>query len=148
MINEEKLIKNVAVELKNLDKAIIKLQESYQDCKVIDVYDDDVVADALSIRFARASDIYTQKILSTLVALLHETTQGFIDKINICEKFYIINNAQELLAIRDLRNSVNHEYAGDMIIKIFDDTMEYTPKLMANIEQTKTYINKQYEVLK
>jgi hypothetical protein len=46
----------VVVELKNLDKAVIKLQESYQHCKVIGVYDD-VVADALSIRFARASDI-------------------------------------------------------------------------------------------
>ncbi|CAC9572052.1 hypothetical protein [uncultured Gammaproteobacteria bacterium] len=140
MINEKKLIANVVVELKNLDKAVIKLQESYQHCKVIGVYDDDVVADALSIRFARASDIYIQKILSTLVALLHETTQGFIDKINICDKFYIINNGQELLAIRDLRNSVNHEYAGNMISKIFNDILEYTPKLLANIEQTKVYI--------
>jgi hypothetical protein len=75
-----------------------------------------------------------------LVALLHETTQGFIDKINICDKFYIINNGQELLAIRDLRNSVNHEYAGNMISKIFNDILEYTPKLLANIEQTKVYI--------
>jgi hypothetical protein len=145
MINEKKLIANIHTELKNLDKAIIKLQESYQDCKIIGVYNDDVVADALIIRFARASDMFTQKILTSLVILSLEIFDGFIDKINICEKLNIIISAQELIKIRQLKNKINHEYVGEMIAEIFNDTLEYAPKLIDNINQTKTYIKNTFE---
>ncbi|SMM98945.1 hypothetical protein SPONN_82 [uncultured Candidatus Thioglobus sp.] len=145
MTNEAKLIKNVKTELKNLDKAVVKLQESYQHCKAIGVYDDDVVADALSIRFARASDIFTQKILTSVVILSLEDFDGFIDKVNICEKLNAIISAEDVFGIRRIRNKVNHEYAGQEIIKIFNDTLKYTPKLLANIEQTNSYINQNYK---
>ncbi len=144
MINEEKLVKSLNTELNSLDKSIAVLQESYKECVNITYpfsAKESVSVDALTIRLARSSDIYTQKILTAIIMLTKEKADGFIDKINLCEKLYIIDNADDMKVIRDLRNSVTHDYEGDTINKIFLNTLKYTPKLLANIAATKQYIN-------
>lgn len=65
--------------------------------------------DALSSKFSRLSDIYTQKILKTILFLLREDAPTFLDRVNLCEKLGIIPSADEMIAIRDLRNTIAHE---------------------------------------
>lgn len=146
MISKERLIENIKVELQNLETAVAGLQKSMQKCIPLSTQSDwsfsqSESADSLMVKFSRISDIFTQKILTSIVILSLENFDGFIDKINICEKLGVIISAQDMVDIRQLRNKVNHEYESEMITKIFNDILEYTPKLLANIEQTKSYIN-------
>ncbi len=143
MINEEKLKINLQQELSNLDKAVNRLLESYDECKNFKEpfnSQQDKLVDALTIRLARASDIYTQKILTNIVLILRENSDGFIDKVNICEKLGFVTNADDLIKLRDLRNNVAHDYEGNFITNIFNSTILYTPKLLASIDKTKQYI--------
>jgi hypothetical protein len=145
MINKEKLKQHLKVELQNLTKSADILYKSYDSCKNI-VYPfnflENEKVDALTIRLARSSDIYTQKILTSVLLLQKEQVDGFLDKVNICEKLGIIESATDLGHIRDLRNSVTHDYEGDVVNRIFLDTMKYTPILLSNIDTTKQYLKK------
>ena len=66
--------------------------------------------DSLTSRFARVSDIYTQKIIRGTWALMHEPFVPFIDSMNIAEKTGIVLSSDAILQIRDLRNKIAHEY--------------------------------------
>jgi len=57
--------------------------------------------DSLTSKFSRTSDIFTQKVLRGVWALLHEPYEPFIDFMNKAEKLNIIYSADELLNIRD-----------------------------------------------
>ena len=143
MINQEKLKSNLEQELTNLTKSKDILQRSFDSCADIIYpfnFNESEKIDALTVRLARCSDIYTQKILTAILILLKEKADGFLDKINLCEKFNIIESSQELAYIKDLRNSVTHDYDGEFINKIFIDTMQYTLILLKNIQQTKNYL--------
>ena len=74
--------------------------------------------DALSSKFAKFSDIYTQKVLKTLLFLLRENAPAFIDRINFCEKLEIISSAEKLTAIRDHRKTISHKYQNDNLLEI------------------------------
>jgi hypothetical protein len=147
MINKEKLILNIKADLFNLNEAITGLNKSFEKClDLIDkqekTFENYESIDSIIIKFARISDIYTQKILTSLMILSIEKPEGFIDKVNICEKLGIIESATDLGHIRDLRNSVTHDYEGDVVNRIFLDTMKYTPILLSNIDTTKQYLKK------
>lgn len=149
MMNQQKLTENIKVELENLNIAVAGLQQSMQKCTPLLTQDDwsfsqSESIDSLMVKFSRISDIFTQKILTSIVVLSLEDFDGFIDKINICEKLGVIISAQDVADIRQIRNKVSHEYANDAIVKIFHETLEYASKLLANIDQTKTYINQNY----
>ncbi|MDC9715594.1 MAG: hypothetical protein PSN36_07260, partial [Gammaproteobacteria bacterium] len=91
MISKERLIENIKVELQNLETAVAGLQKSMQKCIPLSTQSDwsfsqSESADSLMVKFSRISDIFTQKILTSIVILSLENFDGFIDKINICEK--------------------------------------------------------------
>ena len=147
MINREKLITNINNEFANLEIAIIGLQRSMEKCQPLLSknnwsFSESESIDSLIVKFARISDILTQKILTSIVILSLEDFDGFIDKVNICEKLKVIISAEDMKEIRELRNKVNHEYVSDMIAQIFHHVMQYTPILLNNITQTKQYIVK------
>jgi hypothetical protein len=96
--------------------------------------------DALSSKFARLSDIYTQKVLKTMLFLLRESAPTFIDRINLCEKLEIISSAEELTAIRDLRNTIAHEYLSDNLLEIYQETIRLSDSLLKSILQTEKMI--------
>jgi hypothetical protein len=149
MINQEKLRKYLIDELASLIKSEQILQKSHKSCESISLpfsFNESEKIDALTVRLARSSDIYTQKILSSILLLLKENTDGFIDKINLCEKMGIIDSADDMKYIRDLRNSVTHDYDGDFINKIFIDTMKYTLILLKNITTTKEYLQQKFDI--
>ena len=109
-----------------LEKASSSLIYSYDKCRVIgekDEYDleEQESFEALTSRFARASDILTQKVLKTLFILLQENIKTIIDAANFLEKLELIENADDLLNIREIRNQIAHEYVESDIINIFLD---------------------------
>jgi uncharacterized protein YutE (UPF0331/DUF86 family) len=147
MINKEKLILNIKTDLFNLNEAITGLNKSFEKClDLIDkqekTFENYESIDSIIIKFARISDIYTQKILTSLMILSIEKPEGFIDKVNICEKLGIIDSAEELSVIREIRNYTSHEYASSMVNTIFKSIMKHIPILLNNIKTTKQYLKK------
>jgi uncharacterized protein YutE (UPF0331/DUF86 family) len=130
-----------------LDKSVVALRYSYKKCSAIkeeSEYDleQQESFEALTSRFARTSDILTQKVFKTLFILLQENTKTFIDVANFLEKLEIIEKADDLLNIREIRNQIAHEYVESDIKALFHDVLRYVPLLKKIIDNVKNYFNK------
>jgi hypothetical protein len=90
--------------------------------------------DALTSKFARVSDIFTQKVLKSLVLLTREDAPTFVDRMNLCEKLGVISSAADLIEIRDLRNQIAHEYLSENLTEIYGDCLTLSEKLLAEIQ--------------
>lgn len=96
--------------------------------------------DSLTSKFSRTSDIFTQKLLRGVWALLHESYEPFIDFMNKAEKLNIIHSSDEMLNIRDLRNQIAHEYLPEAIGELMIEVIESYPSLKRNISKTQNYL--------
>lgn len=129
-----------------LDRALKMLKYSLDQCKKIGLKRDYSLEEldrfeSLTSRFARSSDIYTQKVMKGIIGLLREEANTFIDRANWFEKLEI-SSAEDLKLIRDLRNEISHEYRIDDISEIFESVVEYSHKLIEIIEKTKEFSEK------
>jgi len=97
--------------------------------------------DSLTSKFARTSDIFLQKIIRTIWALLHETTMPLIDVLNKAEKLGIIASSDQLIEIRDIRNQIAHEYLPEAIQELVPDVIELSKQLETNIQQSKRFMS-------
>ena len=86
--------------------------------------------------------------MKSIFILLREDVNTFIDRINLAEKLEMIDSAEELKAIRDLRNEIAHEYCVDDISEIFENVLKYSGVLLRTIEKVKKYIDKKQLTLK
>jgi len=144
--NKELLIKKeLKKTLKILDKAMDTFNYSYQSCKTMDIKDEYTYEEldkfeCLTSRFARLSDILTQKILKSILLLLREDVKSFLDRINRAEKLEIIVSADQLKAVRDLRNEIAHEYCIEDLSGLFANVVKYSGVLIGIIDKVKKYI--------
>ena len=76
---------------------------------------DDQVAilDMISTRFARLQDLIGSKIFSSILLILGEEVTNYRDNLNKLEKLRILNDASWWRRIRELRNSITHDYPED-----------------------------------
>jgi len=137
------------LELKNnlvlLDKALISFNKNFKRCKKVgfkDQYNDTELDsfDSLNAKFARISDIYTQKILKTILLVLQEEKFTLIDRANYAEKVGMVENAQDIVNIRNLRNTIAHDYCIVDISEITKDLLKYSEILIKIIDSTKKYV--------
>ncbi|MBU0878487.1 MAG: hypothetical protein KKD55_02605 [Candidatus Omnitrophica bacterium] len=150
MNNEELMKKELKEGFNRLGQAVEMLKYSLQRCQKIGIKIEYSLEEldrfeSLTSRFARTSDIYTQKIMKGITMLLREEANTFIDRANLFEKLEI-SNAEDLKLIRDLRNEISHEYKVDDITEIFEAVTKYSDKLMEIIERTKKFVEKLYRV--
>ena len=141
------LISQMEEYLALLDKSVVALRYSYKKCSAIkeeSAYDleQQESFEALTSRFARTSDILTQKVFKTLFILLQENTKTIIDVANFLEKLEIVENSDDLLNIREIRNQIAHEYVESDIKALFHDVLRYVPLLEKIIDNVKNYYNK------
>jgi uncharacterized protein with HEPN domain len=141
------LISQMEEYLALLDKSVIALLYSYKKCNAIkkeSEYDleQQESFEALTSRFARTSDILTQKVLKTLFILLQENTKTIIDAANFLEKLEIVEKADDLLNIREIRNQIAHEYVESDLRDLFLDVLRYVPELKKIINNVKAYHHK------
>ncbi|OGW74367.1 MAG: hypothetical protein A3J72_07760, partial [Nitrospirae bacterium RIFCSPHIGHO2_02_FULL_40_19] len=129
-----------------LDMAVKMLKYSLQRCKKIGIKTDYSLEEldrfeSLASRFARTSDIYTQKVMKGIILILREEANTFIDRANLFEKLGI-SSAEDLKLIRDLRNEISHEYRADDITAIFEAVIKYSEKLIGLIGKSKVFITR------
>ena len=133
-------------ELLNLEQALPSFERSLAKCASLSPsprqsFEDEESFDALTSKFARISDIFTQKVLKTFVALLREDAPTFIDRMNLCEKLGVIPSAAQMIAVRDLRNTIAHEYATDDLMEVYRDTVALSPRLIEAISSARERAN-------
>ncbi len=131
-----------------LEKAFNALTYSNDKCRVIGEksnYDmeEQESFEALTSRFARTADILTQKVFKTVFALLQENVRTIIDAGNLMEKLGIVDNADTILNIRELRNQIAHEYVNSDLNMLFMDVLRYVPVVEKVIENVRTYVRKE-----
>ena len=126
--------------LELLRQALPSFTRSLEKCRRIDLsdgvsFDEEESFDALTSKFSRISDIFTQKVLKSLTLMLREDAPTFIDRMNLCEKLGILPSAENMISIRDLRNLIAHEYAAENVLEIYRETLGLSAKLLEAISQ-------------
>jgi len=139
-------------EMKLLEGAMTALKHSYDACTIIGIKDNYGLEElerfeALSSRFARASDIFIQKILRLIEEIDLESPGTVRDRINRAEKKGIIDAAEDLITIRNLRNDIAHEYMPDVIKEIFKSVLAYCPYLFKCLDSLKQYCQKYHSAI-
>lgn len=95
--------------------------------------------ESLTARFARFNDILLQKIFR-LIDIIDLDDAGTVrDRINRAEKKGLIEDAQAFIEIRELRNSIAHEYQPEALSVIFPETLKATPTLLDIAERVRKY---------
>ncbi|BBO87638.1 hypothetical protein [Desulfosarcina ovata] len=131
-------------ELKELNNACEVLAYSYEKCARIGVQSglsNEALEsfEALTGRFARLSDIVIQKIFRYFDVLELEAPGTVRDRINRAEKKGLIDNAEDFIQIRLLRNEIAHEYKSETIYRIFESVLELAPVLLKSVDQIISY---------
>ncbi len=122
-----------------LDQALPSFRRSLEKCRSLYLngprtFEVEESLDALTSKFARVSDIFTQKVLKSLILLTREDAPTFVDRMNLCEKLGVITSAADLIEIRDLRNQIAHEYLSENLTEVYEDCMALSEKLLAEIQ--------------
>lgn len=123
-----------------------QLQASFDRCNLITLAHENLGFDelerfeALTSRFARLADLILQKAIRLIELLELEGSGSILDRINKAEKRGLIANAEQFIEIRQLRNSIAHEYDENALIKIFEDCLEFAPVLLSTVENIAKYI--------
>lgn len=144
---QQRLLTELLDNLMALDKAKQSLKYSIERCEMLlpksDYSDMELEScEALTARFARASDMLTQKVLKGIFLFLKENPETFLDKCHLAEKIGIVNSEEELIAIRELRNEIAHEYRLENMAELFEAVVKYSKKLCDVIDQIKNYVEK------
>lgn len=145
-VKDKKLIQLLKEEWWLLTKSMDTLKRSVEKCSGLILkkeysFEDEESFDSLTSKFNRSSDIYTQKVLRTIRLLLHEPFVPFIDYMNACEKISLIQSADEMIDIRDLRNQIAHEYLPETIHELIPEVLQRAGLLQDNIEITRLFIS-------
>ena len=129
--------------ISSINLSLNRLLYSYNICKQFGLkesYTEDefMAFEAMTSRYARTTDMLINKVLRTLDAVEYINPGTVIDAANNAEKRGIAN-AADLRNLKDLRNSIAHEYITENIVRFFDSVLEYTPFLKIIIDKLNDY---------
>ncbi len=132
---------------KLLEKQLLWLKYSLKECNNIGIknsYSLDEIGkfETLCSRYSRGIDFLIRKVFRTIDAYEFENQGTLIDTVNNAHKRGLFEDIEELRVMKDIRNTIVHEYIEENLIDIFQEVLEYTTKLIDIIENTISYINK------
>lgn len=132
---------------KLLQKQLFWIEISYSECKKIGIkkeYSTDEFGkfETLCSRYSRGIDFLIRKIFRTLDEYEFENQGTLVDVVNNAHKRGLFENIEELRIMKDVRNTIAHEYIEDDLRVVFEEVLEYTEKLINIINTTLLYIEK------
>ena len=147
MKKEDKLIAVLKDEIEAMNNAVKVLSDSYTRCKEIiekQKYDIDDLEkfEALTSRFARLSDILLQKIWRSLFIAELEEDGSARDRVNKAEKKGLIDDADEFINIRKLRNKIAHDYTHFNVKDTYEQVLFFSPVLLGAVQKLHDYVIK------
>jgi uncharacterized protein YutE (UPF0331/DUF86 family) len=130
-----------------LYKQLQWLEISFKECKRIGIKDSYTVEEfgkfeTLCARYSRSIDFLIRKIFRTLDAYEFENQGTLVDVVNNAHKRGLFEDIDELRIMKDVRNTIVHEYIEDDLVEVFDEVLEYTSRLIDIINTTIKYIDK------
>ena len=130
-----------------LEKQLNWLNISYVECCKIGVSDNYTIEEfgkfeTLCSRYSRSIDFLIRKIFRTLDEYEFENQGTLIDVVNNAHKRGLFEDIEVLRIMKDLRNTVVHEYIEDELTGEFAEVLEYSSELIKIIETTLTYMKK------
>ena len=96
-------------------------------------------AEAFTGRFARSVDLLVNKVLRSLDRLELKPEGTLLDVIHRAERRGLIDRADELREMKDVRNMIAHDYAGAKAAEIFAYCREQKPVLDAICDRVVTH---------
>ena len=145
-MNPENIKSVLAFNREILSKALPSFIRSIEKCRslVLTVpisFEVEESFDALTSKFSRVADIFTQKMLKSFVMLTREDAPTFLDRMHLCEKLGLIPSADDLVAIRDMRNLIAHEYLTENLVEVYKESLALSEKLLFAIEMANAAID-------
>lgn len=128
-----------------LVKQLFWLKISFDECTEIGIkkeYEIDEFGkfETLTSRYSRSIDFLIRKIFRTLDEYEFENQGTLVDVVNNAHKRGLFDDVEELRIMKDIRNTVVHEYIEDNLTEIFEEVLAYTKKLIIISESTLKYI--------
>lgn len=134
LLEEIRLLGNAAEVLKySLDQCyLIGSKETYTTEELTEF-------EALTARFSRLSDLLIKKAFRALDEYELEEPGTIRDRINRAEKRNVVQNTEDLVKIRILRNEIVHEYLPEELNGLFAEVMLIAPVLLEIASRTVAY---------
>jgi len=126
--------------------SLARLLYSYEVCNKIglktDYSEDEFMSfEAMTARYARTTDMLVNKFLRSLDVVEYIDGGTIIDATYNAEKRGIASS-KEIRKLKDLRNSITHEYETENIVRFFSEVLELTPFLKQVIEKLNDYCSR------
>jgi len=130
-----------------LKKQLSWLEISYNECNLIGIkksYNVDEFGkfETLCSRYSRSIDFLIRKIFRTLDEYEFENQGTLIDVVNNAHKRGLFSDVEILRIMKDVRNTIVHEYIEDDLVNVFEEVLEYSFELIKIISSTLRYIEK------
>lgn len=140
------IIDKVKHDRKLLEKQLFWIETSFGECKNIGIKLEYSVEEfgkfeTLRSRYSRGIDFLIRKIFRTIDEYEFENQGTLIDVVNNAHKRGLIEDIEELRIMKDVRNTIVHEYIEDELVDTFDEVLVYTEKLVLIIKNTLMYID-------
>jgi hypothetical protein len=141
------MIDKIKQDNKLLEKQLFWVEISFNECTAIGIKAEYTVEEfgkfeTLCSRYSRGIDFLIRKIFRTIDEYEFENQGTLIDVVNNAHKRGLVEDIEELRIMKDVRNTIVHEYIEDELVDVFEEVLEYTEKLIAIMKNTLDYINK------
>lgn len=128
-----------------LEKQRSWLRISYDECSAIGVKQEYSVEEfgkfeTLCSRYSRSIDFLIRKIFRTLDAYEFENQGTLVDVVNRAHKRGLFDDVEELRVMKDVKNTIVHEYIEEELTGVFDEVLEYSGKLLVIMQTTLLYL--------
>ncbi|WP_456431519.1 hypothetical protein [Nitratifractor sp.] len=133
------------------DRELLKKQRfwievSYTECRAIGIKEVYTVEEfgkfeTLCSRYGRGIDFLIRKIFRTLDIYEFETPGTLIDVVNRAHKRGLFEDIDQLRQMKDLRNTIVHEYIEEELSEQFEEVLKSTQTLLEIIDATLEYID-------
>jgi hypothetical protein len=129
-----------------LQKQLFWIDISFSECTNIGIKEKYSIEEfgkfeTLCSRYSRGIDFLIRKIFRTLDEYEFENQGTLIDVVNNAHNRGLFEDVDELRIMKDIRNTIVHEYIEDNLVEVFDEVLEYTAKLINIIHTTIKYID-------
>jgi hypothetical protein len=128
-----------------LEKQLLWLKISHNECSKIGIKESYSVEEfgkfeTLCSRYSRSIDYLIRKMFRTLDAYEFENQGTLIDTVNNAHKRGLFEDINRLRLMKDIRNTLVHEYIEENLQDTFDEVLEYSLVLMDIMKNTQKYI--------
>lgn len=130
---------------KLLEKQLFWIDISFKECSKIGIQKEYTIDafgkfETLCSRYARGIDFLIRKIFRTLDEYEFENQGTLVDVVNNAHKRELFEDIEELRVMKDVRNTIVHEYIEDELTEVFEEVLTYTQELIKIMDNTLIYI--------